>query len=107
MGADEDIEITAALGTDAFAAEFDEHYGLIQPVQTVLVRAYGEDEDDQMLEEIKPRFIVMFEPNLDFVRRVEVRYSTKFLTIVNSSKRRCTGARTLAWLCESTSWFTS
>jgi DNA excision repair protein ERCC-4 len=38
----------------------------------VLVRAYSDDTDDQMLAEIRPRFIVMFEPNQDFVRRIEV-----------------------------------
>ncbi|EIN05331.1 hypothetical protein PUNSTDRAFT_54777 [Punctularia strigosozonata HHB-11173 SS5] len=51
---------------------FDENYGLLPPSQTVIVRAYSDDGDDMMLAEIQPRFIVMFEPNQDFVRRVEV-----------------------------------
>ncbi|KAJ3805049.1 hypothetical protein F5876DRAFT_52472 [Lentinula aff. lateritia] len=55
-----------------FSAEFDAHYGLLSPPQTVLVRAYSDDTDDRMLDEIKPRFIVMFEPCMEFVRRVEV-----------------------------------
>lgn len=71
--ADGDAAPAAALGSDAFAAEFDENYGLLRPEQTVLVRAYGDDGDDTMLDEVRPRFVVMFEPNLDFVRRVEVR----------------------------------
>ena len=37
------------------------------------MRSYGDDTDDQVLAEIRPRFIIMFEPNLDFVRRIEVR----------------------------------
>ncbi|KIK33817.1 hypothetical protein CY34DRAFT_813357, partial [Suillus luteus UH-Slu-Lm8-n1] len=37
-----------------------------------VVRAYTDDTDDQILAELQPRFIVMFEPNLDFVRRIEV-----------------------------------
>ncbi|KAG2060732.1 hypothetical protein BDR06DRAFT_979463 [Suillus hirtellus] len=52
--------------------DFDTHYGLLAPSQMVVVRAYTDDTDDQILAELQPRFIVMFEPNLDFVRRVEV-----------------------------------
>ena len=53
--------------------DFDAHYGLLAPEQTVIVRAYSDDSDDQVLQEIKPRFIVMYEPNLEFIRRIEVR----------------------------------
>ena len=53
--------------------DFDAHYGLLAHAQTVLVRPYSDDSDDQMLQEIKPRFIVMYEPNLEFIRRLEVR----------------------------------
>ncbi|KAF7318149.1 ERCC4 domain-containing protein [Mycena chlorophos] len=52
--------------------QFDTHYGLLAPQQTVVVRAYGGDADDRMLAELQPRFIVMYEPNMDFVRRIEV-----------------------------------
>jgi DNA excision repair protein ERCC-4 len=52
--------------------EFDQHYGLIPHEQTVLVRAYSDDSDDRMLAEIRPKFIVMFEPNMEFIRRIEV-----------------------------------
>ncbi|KAI1787127.1 hypothetical protein LXA43DRAFT_1064555 [Ganoderma leucocontextum] len=52
--------------------DFDTHYGLLSPPQTVLVRPYSDDSDDQVLQEIKPRFIVMYEPNLEFIRRIEV-----------------------------------
>ena len=52
--------------------EFNEYYGLVQPEQLVIVRSYGDDTDDQVLAEIRPRFIIMYEPNLDFVRRIEV-----------------------------------
>ncbi|KAK7448452.1 DNA repair protein RAD16 [Stygiomarasmius scandens] len=63
---------TADITTLGFATEFDTHYGLLQPAQTVLVRAYSDDSDDRILDELKPRFIVMFEPCMEFVRRVEV-----------------------------------
>lgn len=53
--------------------EFDDHYGLLTPEQVVVVRSYGDDGDDQVLGELRPRFIIMFDPNQDFVRRIEVR----------------------------------
>ncbi|KAJ7722820.1 hypothetical protein B0H16DRAFT_346228 [Mycena metata] len=55
-----------------FANEFDSNYGLLAPQQTVLVRPYSDDTDDRVLSEIQPRFIVMYEPNMDFIRRIEV-----------------------------------
>ena len=59
-------------GSGAFEEEFDVHYGLLPPEETVLIRAYSDDSDDRMLAEIEPRFIVMFEPNMEFIRRIEV-----------------------------------
>ena len=56
----------------AFDDDFDANYGLVDTGQTVLIRAYSDDSDDRVLAELQPRYIVMFEPNLDFVRRVEV-----------------------------------
>jgi DNA excision repair protein ERCC-4 len=59
-------------GSDTLESDFDSNYGLLKPEETVLIRAYSDDTDDRMLIEIKPKFIVMFEPDIDFVRRVEV-----------------------------------
>jgi DNA excision repair protein ERCC-4 len=59
-------------GADNLGSDFDEHYGLLQPAETVLIRAYSDDTDDRLLSEIRPKFIVMFEPDMDFVRRIEV-----------------------------------
>lgn len=58
-------------GSGALENDFDSNYGLLAPEQTVLIRAYSDDTDDMILTEIKPKFIVMFEPDMDFVRRVE------------------------------------
>jgi hypothetical protein len=52
--------------------QFDSNYGLLSPEETVIIRTYTDDTDDQVLAEIRPRFIIFYEPNLDFVRRVEV-----------------------------------
>jgi hypothetical protein len=51
---------------------FDVNYGLVQPEETVIVRAYSDDSDDMMLVELRPRFVVMFDPSLEFLRRIEV-----------------------------------
>ena len=59
-------------GSGTFEDEFDQHYGLLPPEQTVLVRAFSDDSDDRVLAEIRPKFIVMFEPNMEFIRRIEV-----------------------------------
>ena len=63
-------------GSGALEDEFDVHYGLLPPEETVLIRAYSDDSDDRMLAEIEPKFIVMFEPNMEFIRRIEVRSSS-------------------------------
>lgn len=64
-----------ALELDDPMSEENDHYGLLTPEQVVVVRVYGEDGDDQILSELRPRFIVMFDPNMDFVRRIEVCHS--------------------------------
>lgn len=38
----------------------------------MLVLPYDGDMDDRVLEEMRPRFIIMYEPNPSFIRRVEV-----------------------------------
>ncbi|KIM47303.1 hypothetical protein M413DRAFT_440752 [Hebeloma cylindrosporum] len=59
-------------GADNLESDFDIYYGLLRPEETVLIRAYSDDTDDRLLSEIRPKFIVMFEPDMDFVRRIEV-----------------------------------
>ncbi|KAK0467113.1 uncharacterized protein EV420DRAFT_666448 [Desarmillaria tabescens] len=70
--ADEDVMNLTDITSLNFGPEFDTHYGLLPPPQTVVIRPYSDDTDDRMLDEIKPRFIVMFEPCMEFIRRVEV-----------------------------------
>lgn len=69
---DVDIELLAGILASQFDTDFDMQYGIVPPQQTVIVRAYSDDTDDQVLAEIQPKFIVMFEPSLEFVRRIEV-----------------------------------
>ncbi|KAG8220668.1 hypothetical protein J3R82DRAFT_2951 [Butyriboletus roseoflavus] len=67
-----DMELLEVMLASQFDADFDMQYGILPPRQTVVVRAYSDDTDDQVLAEIQPKFIVMFEPSLEFVRRIEV-----------------------------------
>lgn len=68
----EDMELLEGILASQLDADFDIQYGLLPPQQTVIVRAYSDDTDDQVLAEIQPKFIVMFEPSVEFVRRIEV-----------------------------------
>ncbi|WWC87511.1 uncharacterized protein L201_002401 [Kwoniella dendrophila CBS 6074] len=51
---------------------FEDEYGLLAPQDTVIIRPYGGEDDDILLQELRPRFVVMYEPNLAFIRRLEV-----------------------------------
>lgn len=63
---------------DAFdPVAFDEYFGLCEVEQTVVIRAYAGDEDDRVLEELRPRFIIVFDPDPSYVRRVEVRVNVQ------------------------------
>jgi DNA excision repair protein ERCC-4 len=60
--------------TDAFDdQDYDEFYGLLEPEEVVIVRPYGGDDDELVLSELRPRFVVMYDPDPAFVRRIEVR----------------------------------
>lgn len=59
---------------DAFdELAFDAYFGLLSVQDLVVVRPYMGDDDDRVLEEVRPRYVVMYEPDPAFVRRVEVR----------------------------------
>jgi hypothetical protein len=54
------------------SVDFDRHYGIIPQEELVIIRSYSDDSDDIMLSELKPRYIVMYEPSQEFIRRIEV-----------------------------------
>ena len=66
-----DEELALSMATED-AADIDTDYGLLEPEQIITFRAYSDDGDDQLLEDLSPRFIIMYEPNLEFIRRIEV-----------------------------------
>jgi len=72
-----DDQVAAALAFDD-EDMLSRDYGVIQPEQLIVIRAYGDDSDDMLLSELRPRWVVMYDPNQDFLRRIEVCESAAF-----------------------------
>ena len=47
-------------------------FELYNPDDQIVVHPYDGDQDDQLLEEVRPKYIIMYSPSADFIRRVEV-----------------------------------
>lgn len=58
------------LGQDL--ADDGDYFGLVEPSSLVVVRTYSGESDAKLLENIKPRFIIMYDPDPMFVRCIEV-----------------------------------
>ncbi|KAI1424571.1 DNA repair endonuclease XPF [Xylaria sp. FL1777] len=52
--------------------DMDDYFELYEMQDLVVIHAYDGDQDEHVLEEIKPRYIIMYEPDASFIRRVEV-----------------------------------
>ncbi|KAL6703308.1 DNA repair protein RAD16 [Coniothyrium glycines] len=50
----------------------ESYYELFDTDSLIIVHAYAGDLDEHILDETKPRYIVMYEPDAAFIRRVEV-----------------------------------
>lgn len=62
---------------------------MLEPEEVVIVRPYGGDDDELVLAELRPRFVVMYDPDPAFVRRIEVReHSSIELCLAHSIWRR-------------------
>lgn len=62
-----------ATTTDSFDTDaYDEYFGLVPLEDTIIVRPYGGDDDELVLQELRPRYVVMYDPDPSFVRRLEV-----------------------------------
>lgn len=63
----------APLANDIFSElDFNNYFGIVSNEDLVIIRPYADDEDDRILEEIRPKYVVMYDPNPAFVRRLEV-----------------------------------
>ncbi|KAL8387258.1 hypothetical protein RB595_010041 [Gaeumannomyces hyphopodioides] len=52
--------------------DMDDYYELFDMRDLVAVHAYDGDQDEHVLEEVRPRWVIMYEPDAAFIRRVEV-----------------------------------
>lgn len=52
--------------------DMDDYYQLYDMADLVVIHAYEGDQDEHVLEEVKPKYIIMYEPDAAFIRRVEV-----------------------------------
>ncbi|KAI2469720.1 DNA repair protein [Annulohypoxylon bovei var. microspora] len=52
--------------------DMDDYFELYEMQDLVVVHAYEGDQDEHVLEELKPRYIIMYEPDASFIRRIEV-----------------------------------
>ncbi|OQO02201.1 hypothetical protein B0A48_11755 [Cryoendolithus antarcticus] len=50
----------------------DDFYELYDMKDVMVVHPYDGDMDDHLLEEVKPRYVIMYEPDAAFIRRIEV-----------------------------------
>jgi DNA excision repair protein ERCC-4 len=52
--------------------DMEDYYQMFDMQDLVVIHAYDGDQDEHVLEEVKPRYIIMYEPEASFIRRVEV-----------------------------------
>lgn len=52
--------------------DMGDFYELYDMNDLVMIHPYDGDMDDHILEEVRPRYIIMYEPDAAFIRRVEV-----------------------------------
>jgi DNA excision repair protein ERCC-4 len=52
--------------------DMEDYYRLFDMSDLVIIHAYDGDNDEHLLEEVKPRHIIMYEPEPTFIRRIEV-----------------------------------
>ena len=52
--------------------DMEDYYQMYEMQDVVVIHAYDGDQDEHVLEEVKPKYIIMYEPDASFIRRVEV-----------------------------------
>ena len=57
---------------DDLAEASEDFFELYEPEDLLVVHPYDADMDHYLLEELRPRYIIMYSPSSDFIRRVEV-----------------------------------
>lgn len=59
------------LGADPLD-DMEDYYELYDMKDLVLIHPYDGDKDDHLLEETRPRYVIMYEPDAAFIRRIEM-----------------------------------
>lgn len=70
-----DNSVSAARVYDHDLEEVDDpmdYFGLVEPSNLVVLHSYAGESDSRLLENLKPRFIIMYDPDPTFVRCIEV-----------------------------------
>lgn len=75
---DDDFEVDSIIAT----MELGEHdilptFEEVTAGSIVTIQCYENDVNEQVLEDYHPRYIIMYDPNPAFIRRVEVGYTTR------------------------------
>ena len=52
--------------------DMEDYFELLEMNDVIIAHPYDGDMDEHVLEEVKPRYIIMYEPDAAFIRRVEV-----------------------------------
>ncbi|PGH26418.1 hypothetical protein AJ80_01916 [Polytolypa hystricis UAMH7299] len=70
--ADQLEEVHEETGLAEDLLDMDDYYELFDMNDLLVIYPYDGDMDEHILEEIRPRYIIMYEPDAAFIRRVEV-----------------------------------
>ncbi|KAI5965181.1 rad16 [Candida pseudojiufengensis] len=68
----EDFEVIEAFDTNTLDFEW------INPNDQILIQVYNDKQDTSFLDELSPSHIILYEPNLSFIRRIELYQSINF-----------------------------
>ena len=60
------------VAVDDLSLNQEDYFEVFEMSDLVVVHPYDGDMDEQILEEIRPRHIIMYEPDMTFIRRIEV-----------------------------------
>ena len=52
--------------------DMEDYFELYEMQDIVVIHPYDGDQDEHVLEEVRPRYVIMYEPDAAFIRRVEV-----------------------------------
>jgi hypothetical protein len=69
---DEDADVQDAMPETLDEAVFEEYFGVVENEDLIVIRSYSGDDDDRLLEELRPKYIIMYDPDPAFIRRIEV-----------------------------------